>query len=68
MPKEYQLKGMVIFKLPSNTRRLTQNVVRHFTAVNIQNNNVVKHDECKNKPQKLPAHYKVNIQIAIYKI
>lgn len=68
MPKEYTLRGVVIFKLPIYTRSFHKNVVGHFTAISYQNNTWVEYDDCKNKPKKVPASYKANIQVLIYTI
>lgn len=68
MPKEYILRGVIIFKLPANTRSSEENIVGHFTAVGYQNNTWIEYDDCRTKPQRLPTTYKANVQIVMYSI
>jgi len=68
LKQEYQLKGIISFKLPPNTRKTKKNVVGHFTAVSFQNNQWWEYDDCRSQPQKLPTNYTANIQIAIYTV
>jgi len=68
LKQEYQLKGIIFFKLPPNTRKTEKNVVGHFTAVSFQNNQWWEYDDCRSQPQKLPTNYTANIQIAIYTV
>jgi len=62
MSKNLTLRGVIIFNLPTFTRKLEKNVIRHFTAVSFQNNTWIEYDDCRDKPKRL-ANYKGNIQI-----
>jgi len=68
MSKNLTLKEVIIFKLPALIRKLEKTVVGHFTAVSFQDNTWIEYSDCRDKPKRLPANYKGNIQIVIYSI
>lgn len=68
IPKEYILRGVIIFKLSAYTQSSDENIVGHFTAVGYQNNTWIEYDDYKNKLQRLPRTYKANVQIVTYSI
>jgi len=49
MKKKYVLKGIVIFKLPTNTRNTEKNVNRHFMAASFQNSQWMEYDDLRNQ-------------------